>query len=248
MAARLAGVRSAAILLRRTDYGDSDRVVALLTADHGRVSLLARSARASKKRFGAALEPFQIVEIAFAEGPGELGTLREARVLRAFPRLTADLTAMTVGGEAIERLRAVLPEHHAEPRAFEALSDLFALLERGHALETASVRFELRVLSVLGQAPLLSACVACGRRLGEGRAALFSGARGGVVCRACGGGPVSLAGATVTAMRASMGAGWMDVAMDARVLAEAREALEAFVAHHARATRPEARDRVGSPT
>lgn len=234
MGARLAGVRSEAILLRRTDYGDADRVVMLLTAERGRVSLLARSARSSRKRFGAALEPFQVIEVAFAEGPGELGTLREARVLRAFASLTADLTRMTVAGEAIERLRGVLPEHHPEPRALTALADLFTLLDEGRDVETAAVRFELRALAVLGHAPLLTACVACGRPLEPGRTALFSGGRGGVVCRACGGGPISLGGATVAAMRASTGAGWMDVAMNARVLCEARDAVDAFFAHQAR--------------
>lgn len=234
VAGRLAGVRSEAILLRRTDYGDADRVVTLLTAERGRVSLLARSARSSRRRFGAALEPFQVIEVAFADGPGELGTLREARVVRAFAALTADLTRMTVAGEAIERLRGILPEHHPEPRALAALADLFALLDEGRDVQTAAVRFELRALSVLGHAPLLTACVACGRALEPRRAALFSAARGGVVCRACGGGPISLAGATVAAMRASAGAGWMNVAMGAHVLSEAREAVDAFFAHQTR--------------
>lgn len=232
-------LRSEAILLRRTDYGDADRVVSFLTSERGRVALLARGARSSRRRFGAALEPFQIVEVAFTEGGGELGTLTEARVVRAFPRVTADLAAMTVAGEAIERLRALLPDHHPEPSALDALGRLFFLLEAGagtdaRAVDSAGVRFELRALAVLGHAPRLSACVSCGRALEPGRAALFSGARGGVMCRACGGGPITLSGATVAAMRVSMGDGWADVDLSGNALEEAREALDAFVTHHAR--------------
>ena len=51
-------ILTAAIVLRVTDYGEADRIVTLLTESHGKVSALARGAKKSRKRFGAALGLF----------------------------------------------------------------------------------------------------------------------------------------------------------------------------------------------
>ncbi|HVI73863.1 MAG TPA: DNA repair protein RecO, partial [Anaeromyxobacteraceae bacterium] len=51
------------VVLRTVDYGESDRVVSLLTAERGKVSAFARKARVSRRRFGGALEPFTLLQV-----------------------------------------------------------------------------------------------------------------------------------------------------------------------------------------
>ena len=55
-----------ALVLRVTDYGEADRIVTLLTERYGKVSALARGARSSRRRFGAALSSFGFGEAACA--------------------------------------------------------------------------------------------------------------------------------------------------------------------------------------
>ena len=62
-------VHTRAVLLRQVDTGESDRVVTLLTEELGKVSAIARGARKSRKRFGAALALFVLAE---AELDGDL--------------------------------------------------------------------------------------------------------------------------------------------------------------------------------
>ena len=45
--------RTPAIVLRARDYSESDRIVTLLTRDMGKLSGIARGAKASRRRFAA---------------------------------------------------------------------------------------------------------------------------------------------------------------------------------------------------
>gem|GEM_PF-6329058 len=55
--------RFTALVLRALPYGESDQVVQMLARGRGRIAVFARGARSSKRRFGGALEPFQLCEI-----------------------------------------------------------------------------------------------------------------------------------------------------------------------------------------
>jgi DNA repair protein RecO (recombination protein O) len=233
-------IRSPAVVLARVDYGEADRVVTLFTESHGKLAALARSARKSKRRFGAALEPFGVLEATFAPGRGSLASLREATCLRSFPRLIGRLPAMQAASSAIERARALLPERSPDARTFEAFVRLFEALEASEGVERdLAVAFELRVLGLSGLAPRLDACAVCGKPRG-GRGGAFAAAQGGLVCQADGGGPLVLSGSTLDAMQAALGARWTDVRFGADVDA-ADEAVSSFVDWHVRSGRGEAR-------
>src|SRR5690606_35881161 len=98
--ARIGGVarteHTPAVVLRSIAYGEADRIVTLLTESRGKVALMARGARKSARRLAGALEPYAIVEAEIAMGSGDLGRLAQARVLRAFPGVLADLERMSV--------------------------------------------------------------------------------------------------------------------------------------------------------
>ena len=95
--------RLAAIVLRTVAYGESDVIAHLLVRGRGRVSAFARGARSSRRRFGGALEPFQLVEVLLAERSGqELWMLREASVAEAYPGLREDLHRIAHAGYAAE--------------------------------------------------------------------------------------------------------------------------------------------------
>lgn len=226
-------VRTPAVVLARVDYGEADRIVTLFTASHGKVAALARSARSSKRRFGAALEPFGVLEAAFAFGRGSVATLREASCLRSFPGLLGRLPAMQAASSAIERARALLPDRAPDPRIFDTFVELFAGLETGVGLERdLEAAFELRVLALVGLSPRLDACARCGKPRG-GRAGAFAAAQGGLVCQEDGGGPILLGARTLDAMQAALGSGWASVRFGPDAEA-AREATRAFVDWHVR--------------
>jgi DNA repair protein RecO (recombination protein O) len=227
------------VLVRSVDYGEADRIVTLLTEHTGLVALIARSARKSQKRFAGALEPFGVIEAELAIGRGEVGRLASARLVRGFPALLTRLSAMREAGKALELVRDATPPRESDPRLLETVIVLFEKLAEGVANDEAiRAAFEVRYLALLGLAPRVDACARCGREPDVSRSALFDGAVGAIVCRACGGGPILLPASTRRLVSSAATAAWSDE-LDAWKSADihaALEALDAFIERHVRAT------------
>ncbi|MDW8282989.1 MAG: DNA repair protein RecO, partial [Myxococcales bacterium] len=169
--------------------GEADRVVTLLTRELGKVQALARGARRSRHRFGAALAPF---------GHGE-ATLRQGRLegmfwleglygARGFPRLPLEMGRLSHASYAVELCRELCPLLEPEPQVLDLLLALLGALDRLPPSERPSVLplrcFELGLLEALGLGVALSACAACGGPVGPG-AVPFDRLRGGVLCAGC---------------------------------------------------------------
>jgi DNA repair protein RecO (recombination protein O) len=233
------------LLLRSVDYGESDRILTLLTRESGKLSVLAKGARRSKKRFAGALEPFSLLRVEIAASRGGLARLETATILRAFPKLLGDLARMTTAGALLGLVRELTPDAMADPEAFEDTVQLLAALDGRELSERAlSVCFQLQQLARAGFSPRLHACGSCGKRPEPGRATDFDARRGYVVCQACGGGGYRLRGSTREA--------WLMAAEGDFLGAAAREwtpedldvtnrALESFIAHRLERELPAAR-------
>lgn len=189
-----------ALLLRRVSYGESDLVVTLFTESLGRVSALARGARRSQKRFGGSLEPMHTLLVRFDErASAELVALREASLETPRHHLVRDLDRMQAAGRALGWIRRAAPPRTPEPEAWRVLVELLDRLDderdaRSPRLHLAELG--LRLLAALGWGLDLERCVRCGRPCEPGRAAMIDAARGGLICRACGGARVLCDGPT----------------------------------------------------
>ncbi len=177
--------RLSAIVLRTVAYGDSDLIAHLLVRGRGRVSAFARGARSSRRRFGAALEPFQLAEVLLAERPGqELWMLREATVIDAFPGLRDDLHRIAHAGYAAELAHELSRPAEPADGLFALLADFLRRLETGRATSARLRALELGALAAAGLSPELSACARCGVAVARGKAA-FDPDAGGVACPRC---------------------------------------------------------------
>ena len=128
----------------------------------------------------------------FRPGRGELAHLERVSVDRSFHEILRSLDAIGAGGAALAVIRERVPDHEPEPAVFEAAVAFLAALNDGAPPEECLLSLQIRVLTTLGFAPTLDRCVDCGKMPGAGRAASFDAVRGGIVCRACGGGRLVL--------------------------------------------------------
>ncbi|MGB8221113.1 MAG: DNA repair protein RecO [Polyangiales bacterium] len=184
--------QSRALLLRSVDYRDSDRIVTLLTEDYGKFAALARGARKSQRRFGGALQPYVLMNAHFRPGRGDLAHLESVSVDRSFHGILGSLKAIGVAGVALTVIRERLPDHEPEPAMFDAAVRFLTALTEGAPPEEALLCLQIRTLALLGFAPTLDRCVHCAKRPATGKSASFDAGRGGIVCRACGGGRLVL--------------------------------------------------------
>lgn len=182
-------------MVGHSDYGESDRIVRLLTPEHGRVSALARAARRSTKRFGGALDPGSRVDAALRPGSGSLWHLDEAALIDGRLGARRDLGLVGLLGYATELCAGLAREHHSEPRLFGLLDMAGLLLGAMSGPPGALFRLalEAKALTFAGFQPALDRCAICDLAIEDPM--MFSPVGGGAVhlaCAASGGVHVSL--------------------------------------------------------
>ncbi|HEV7454132.1 MAG TPA: DNA repair protein RecO [Candidatus Saccharimonadales bacterium] len=118
-----------AIILSRTDYGEADRILTVLTPEYGKLRLMAKGVRRVKSKLAGGIELFSVSEITFIRGKSELGTLASTRLISHYGHIVQDLQRTMTGYDLIKQLHK-LTEDEAEAdyfdllhRAFEALDD-----------------------------------------------------------------------------------------------------------------------------
>jgi DNA repair protein RecO (recombination protein O) len=72
------------IVLKRTNYGEADRIVTVLTKDLGKIQVMAKGVRKERSKLAGGIEPFSISEIGIVKGRGDIDTLTSARLQRHF--------------------------------------------------------------------------------------------------------------------------------------------------------------------
>jgi DNA repair protein RecO (recombination protein O) len=169
------------IVLRSYPFGEADRVVVLLSPNHGKVRAVAKGVRKTTSRFGGRLEPFTEVDLVLYEGRN-LDTVTQVSVIEAFPHLRGDLERVLAAGTMVEAVDAVTQEDESAVRAFLLLQRGLRALEAGPRHPDLVTSFLLKVADVVGVAPALDECAGCGTRQGVTR---FSFAGGGAMCERC---------------------------------------------------------------
>ncbi len=169
------------IVLRGYPFGESHRVVVLLSPNHGKLRTVAKGVRKTKSRFGGRLEPFTHVDLVLYEGTN-LDTITQVSTINAFANLRNDLDRVLAAGTMIEVVDAVAQEDEPSQRLFLLLHRGLAVLDAGVLHDDLLTSFLLKAADVIGVAPALDACAGCGRPDGLSR---FSFAAGGSLCDAC---------------------------------------------------------------
>ena len=225
--------RDEAIVLRTHKLGEADRIVTLLTREHGRVRAVARGVRRTKSKFGARLEPFTHVDLQLAVGRN-LDTITQAETKAAFSgEIGNDYERYTAGTAMLEAAdRLVTEEKQPALQQFLLLvGGLRAMAANGHRPNQILDSYLLRSLSVAGYAPSFEACAHCGL---EGPHRWFNPSMGGMLCTTCRlPGSASPSAESVRVLGALLAGEWDVVeSADARTLREASTLTAAFLAWH----------------
>ena len=96
-------IRTQAIVLRRTNYGESDRILNFITPA-GKFAVLARSVRKEKSRLAGGVELFTVSDVTIHEGRGKLATLTGAKMLRFYGRILVDLATLELASGFLKRI------------------------------------------------------------------------------------------------------------------------------------------------
>jgi DNA repair protein RecO (recombination protein O) len=225
--------RDEAVVLRTQKLGEADRIVTLLSREHGRIRAVAKGVRRTTSRFGSRLEPFTHVDLQLAEGRS-LDVITQAETVHPFgARVGADYERYTAGTVMLETAERLVVEDQAPAlqQVLLLVGALRAMCEQGRAAGQVLDSFLLRSLAVAGWAPSFDGCARCGL---EGPHRSFNPAQGGMLCATCRvPGSASPAFETVALLGALLAGDWDVVeASDVRHRREATGLVAAYLSWH----------------
>lgn len=170
--------RDTAVVLRTYKLGEADRIVVLLTEEHGKVRAVAKGVRKTRSRFGGRLEPLSHLTVQLHEGRN-LDVVTQAETIDTFRPIRDDLGRL---GRAVAMLEAadhLSMEGEAAPELYRMLvGALRSLADSDSALVSSA--FLLKALALEGFRPEVQGCVVCGA---TGDLVAFDAASGGLLCR-----------------------------------------------------------------
>jgi DNA repair protein RecO (recombination protein O) len=173
-----------AIVIRKMNLGEADRLLTLYTPGLGKVKAVAKGVRRPKSKLGGNVELLTYSRLLLARGR-TLDIITQSQTIDSFMPLKADLQRASWALYAAELVDRFTPERMASPALFELLLETLNRLVSEDGGELTMRYFELHLLESAGYRPQLSHCPACNMVLSSAPRLAFSPVAGGLLCLKC---------------------------------------------------------------
>ena len=179
--------RDTGVVLRTYKLAESDRIIVLLTEEHGKVRAVAKGVRKTGSKFGGRLEPMSHIRLLLHEGR-DLDIVNQVDTIDSVAPLMIDLDHITQGMAVLEAVDQMAMDREPNPQLYRMLVGALRTIATSDSPLVVPAFF-WKLLALEGVRPELDVCVRCGET-----AALvaFDMDHGGVLCRNCrSGAPIS---------------------------------------------------------
>ena len=119
-----------AIILRRTNYGEADRILTILTPEYGQQAVIARAVRREKSKLAGGIELFAVCELGLVRSSTNtdgMWTLTSSRIVTFYDQIMTDYDRLQFGYETVRQI-ANLSNAIAAPELYQVLDDVLAAL------------------------------------------------------------------------------------------------------------------------
>lgn len=181
--------RYLAVVLKKRDIGEADRLYTVYSKESGKVTAFARGVRKSQARLAGHLENFCVVSIMVMRARGS-GNIKSAVVERNAAFMKSSYDVMRCAFEAARIFDRYVEYESGDTGMFTLWTDFLEGLEmcvsreREASAEIVLRGFVIKLLGFLGYPLETRVCVRCRERLSE-RPFLFGFLEGGTICCAC---------------------------------------------------------------
>ena len=169
------------IVIRTTDYAETNKIVTLFTREWGKVGVMARGAKKPNSRLTAISQPFTHGYYLVQKGRG-LGSLQQGEMITSMRSIREDIFLTAYASYVIDLTDKSTEEKKPNPFLFELLLQTLNYMNEGYDLEILVNIYEMKMLNVLGLYPVLDHCTICGSTEGDFS---FSIREGGLICHRC---------------------------------------------------------------
>lgn len=143
------------VVLARTDYGEADRILTIITPDQGKLRLIAKGVRRPKSKMAGGIELFSINDITVLPSSRDLKTLVSSRLNVHFGNIVKDIQRTMLGYELLKQINKTT-EDEPEPEYYElAVGMMRGLDDASIRLPLVEIWFTMRLLAANGHGPNL---------------------------------------------------------------------------------------------
>lgn len=172
--------RDSAVVLRNYKLGESDRIIVMMTQEHGKVRAVAKGIRKTKSRFGSRLEPLSHIDVQMYRGRN-LDIVNQVDLITTSFRLHNDLDRLMQGISMLEAVDQISVDREPASYLYRMLVGALGVLSL-HASPIVLAAFYWKLLAAEGVSPELNMCVGCNCVTDL---VAFDMLEGGVQCRTC---------------------------------------------------------------
>ena len=143
------------IVLARTDFGEADRILTILTPDQGKIRAIAKGVRKVKSKLAGGIELFSVSHISFIHGKSDIYTLTSTRLDKHYGHIVKNLDRTMFAYEVLKTINRNT-EDNADPEYFDLLNVTLQALDDQN-IEQAIIQFwlNLQLLKLAGHEPNL---------------------------------------------------------------------------------------------
>lgn len=175
--------RTEAVILRRMDYGEADRILTLYTPHYGKLRVIAKGVRKMTSRLAGHLELFMRTQLMLATGR-TFDVVTSAQIIEPYKQLHEDLNRVSHAYYVAELLDKLTVDDEENRPAYDLLVVALRALDQTTVPDLVVRYYELHLLGFMGYRPHLFQCVGCEEPLTED-ASRWSPAGGGMLCPNC---------------------------------------------------------------
>lgn len=169
------------IVIRTTDYGETNKIITLYTRELGKVGVMARGAKKPKSRLSSISQPFTYGYYLIQKSTG-LGTLQQGEIIYSMRKIREDIFCTAYAAYVVELTDKVVEDKKVNPHLFELLLQTLKYMSEGIDLDILLNIYEMKMLSVAGIHPIIDGCSICGKKE---EIMAFSIREGGYICSRC---------------------------------------------------------------
>jgi DNA repair protein RecO (recombination protein O) len=177
-----------AIILKKTQFAETNEVVAFYSREKGKMRAMARATKSAKSKLAFGLQSLFLTELELVEGRGNAPTITGVKVLDAHAGLRGSSEKIATVFIATELILKATADEQPNEKLFDLFSDFLSYVSTtefaGDKIKSIW-RFIFDLLSLIGFKAQLDECVICGKKIAGETKLNFSSKLGGVVCSDC---------------------------------------------------------------
>lgn len=181
-------IKTKGIVTKIVNYSDSDKILTVITAEHGKIQVFCKGAQKSKGALLASTEFLAFSDFVLYEGSNDMYKMSSADIIEVFYNLRIDIEKLSYATTMAQMMNDVCQEEELCYKKLQLfLNTLYILSETEKNLEFVFAIFRIRLLALLGFIPRLAGCVLCNKKATEiGDEKVFSIKDNGIKCDVCG--------------------------------------------------------------